>query len=317
MGETKYGKHIVTELKKDLILPWGPPGVVREEYVPGQNRPLEHVLWLDGEIAPGCLYSECVWFFPSEPPSPEELERLRKAGVGPQPHIHPFDELFTFFGTNFDDPHDLGGEVEFWLEDQQFVFSKSCLVYIPAGMKHCPLQFRKMDQRMFHFSMGSTQKYEATVIEGSGEYAGQDLSKYFVYQEKPNLELPEYRHDIPRDVAHRVVYLDSEVVPGANFYAEAVWFWPGKRPPPQPGDEPGVKPHSHPFDEMIGFFGTDENDIHDLCGEVELWIEDERYLIDKSFVAFIPAGVVHCPLNITRIDRPIFHFTAGPGRVYE
>jgi mannose-6-phosphate isomerase-like protein (cupin superfamily) len=319
MSESKYEKHIVTELKKDLILPWGPPGVVREEYVPGRNRPLEHVLWLDGEMAPGCFYSECVWFFPFDPPSPEELERMREAGGGggPQPHIHPFDEVFTFFGTNFDDPHDLGGEVEFWLEDQKFVFSKSCLVYIPAGMKHNPLHFRRMDRRMFHFSLGSSQVYEATVIEGSGEYAGQDLSKYFVFQEKPNLELPEYRHDIPRDVAHRVVYLDSEVVPGANFYAEAVWFWPGKRRPPQPGDEPGVKPHTHPFDEMIGFFGTDENDIHDLCGEVELWIGGEQYLIDKSFVAFIPAGVEHCPLNIRRIDRPIFHFTAGPGRIYE
>ena len=319
MSESKYAKHIVTELKKDLILPWGPPGVVREEYVPGRNRPLEHVLWLDGEMAPGCFYSECVWFFPFDQPSPEELERIRQAGGGggPQPHIHPFDEVFTFFGTDFDDPHDLGGEVEFWLEDQQFVFSRSCLVYIPAGMKHCPLHFRRMDRRMFHFSLGSSQVYEATVIDGDGEYAGQDLSKYFVYQDKPNLELPGYRHDIPRDVAHRVVYLDSEVVPGANFYAEAVWFWPGKRPPPQPGDEPGVKPHAHPFDEMIGFFGTDENDIHDLCGEVELWIGGEQYLIDKSFVAFIPAGVVHCPLNIRRIDKPIFHFTAGPGRIYE
>jgi mannose-6-phosphate isomerase-like protein (cupin superfamily) len=319
MSESKYGKHIVTELKKDLILPWGPPGVVREEYVPGRNRPLEHVLWLDGEMAPGCFYSECVWFFPFDQPSPEELERIREAGGGggPQPHIHPFDEVFTFFGTNFDDPHDLGGEVEFWLEDQKFVFSKSCLVYIPAGMKHNPLQFKRMDRRMFHFSLGSSQVYEATVIEGSGEYAGQDLSKYFVFQEKPNLELPDYRHDIPRDVAHRVVYLDSEVVPGANFYAEAVWFWPGKVRIPQPGDEPGVKPHTHPFDEMIGFFGTDENDIHDLCGEVELWIGGEQYLIDKSFVAFIPAGVEHCPLNIRRIDKPIFHFTAGPGKIYE
>jgi mannose-6-phosphate isomerase-like protein (cupin superfamily) len=319
MSESKYGKYIVTELKKDLILPWGPPGEVREEYVPGWNRPLEHVLWLDGEMAPGCFYSECVWFFPFGEPSPEELERMRKGGGGggPQPHTHPFDELFTFFGTNFDDPHDLGGEVEFWLEDQPFVFDKSCLVYIPAGMKHSPLRFKRMDRRMFHFSLGSSQAYEATVIEGSGEYAGRDLSKNFVFQEKPNLELPEYRHDIPRDVAHRVVYLDSEVVPGANFYAEAVWFWPGERRPPQPGDEPGVKPHTHPFSEMIGFFGTDENDIHDLCGEVELWIDGEQHIIDKSFVAFVPAGVVHCPLNIRRIDRPIFHFTAGPGKMYE
>jgi len=118
MDESKYGKYIVTEMKKDLILPWGVPGVL-DEYEPGKNRPMEHVLWLDGEQAPGCFYSECVWFFSPDKVNPEKLEKMRKAGGGgPRPHIHPFDELFTFWGTNFDDPHDLGAEVEFWLEDQ-------------------------------------------------------------------------------------------------------------------------------------------------------------------------------------------------------
>ena len=115
-------------------------------------------------------------------------------------------------------------------------------------------------------------------------------SKYFVFQDKPNLELPEYRHEVPSEYAHRIVYLDSEVVPDASFYVEALWFWPGPRPQPQPGDEPGVKPHTHPFDEMIAFFGTNPDDIHDLGGEVELWIDGEQHIIDKSFVAFIPAG---------------------------
>ena len=143
------------------------------------------------------------------------------------------------------------------------------------------------------------------------------LAKQFVFSDKENLVLPKFRHEIPKEVAHRIVYLDSDTVPDAKFYAEALWFWPGERPKPKPGQEPGVKAHSHPFPEMIGFFGTNPDDIHDLCGEVELWIDGERHNITKSFVAFIPAGVVHCPLNILRIDRPIFHFTAGPGAMYE
>ena len=72
-----------------------------------------------------------------------------------------------------------------------------------------------------------------------------------------------------------------------------------------------------PFPELIGFFGTNEEDIHDLCGQVELWIDGKQNFIEKSFVAIIPAGVEHCPLSIRRIDRPIFHFTAGPGKMYE
>ena len=142
-------------------------------------------------------------------------------------------------------------------------------------------------------------------------------SKYFVFQDKPNLKLPEYRHEVSSEYAHRLVYLDSEVVPDASFYVEALWFWPGERPKPKHGEEHGVKAHTHPFPEMIAFFGTNHEDIHDLCGGVELWIDGEQNIIDKSFVAFVPAGVEHCPLRIRRMDRPIFHFTAGPGALYE
>ena len=138
--------------------------------------------------------------------------------------------------------------------------------------------------------------------------------KHFIFRDKPNLKLPAYRHEIPKERAHRIVYLDKEVFPGADFYVEALWFWPREVKPDEPS---GVPLHSHSFDEVIAFFGTNPDDIHDLCGEVELWIDGEKNIIDKSFMAFIPAGIEHCPLKIRRIDRPIFHFTAGPGEMYE
>lgn len=138
--------------------------------------------------------------------------------------------------------------------------------------------------------------------------------KHFILKDKPDLELPEYRHEIPEERAHRLVYLDNEVFPGANFYVEALWFWPREVKPDEP---PEVLAHTHPFDEVIAFFGTNPDNIHDLCGEVELWIDGEQNIIDKSFMAFIPAGTEHGPLRIRRIDRPIFHYTAGPSSIYE
>jgi len=104
---------------------------------------------------PGSFYSECVWFMPGHDPSPEQLKK-----IGPEPHTHPFEEVITFFGTNRDDPHDLGGEIELWLEDEQFVLTKSFLAYIPAGMKHCPLRIRKVERPIFHFTLGPGQTYE-------------------------------------------------------------------------------------------------------------------------------------------------------------
>jgi hypothetical protein len=74
--------------------------------------------------------------------------------------------------------------------------------------------------------------------------------------------------------------------------------------------------HAHDFDEVITFFGTNLEDPHDLCGEIELWLEDEQHIITKSCIVFVPRGMKHGPLIIRRVDRPIFHFAAGPGSVY-
>jgi hypothetical protein len=85
---------------------------------------------------------------------------MAKNMPGIQPHSHPFIELFCYFGTNMNDPSDLGGEIEFWLEDEKFILTKSFMCYIPSGMTHCPLRFHRMDAPMFHLTIGSGSKYE-------------------------------------------------------------------------------------------------------------------------------------------------------------
>ena len=141
--------------------------------------------------------------------------------------------------------------------------------------------------------------------------------KHFITQDKPDFKLPSYRYKPGKKDSFRIVCLDGEVFPGADFCVEAVWIWPGREPQPGPDGEPGAKAHTHPFDEVIAFMGTNPDDIHDLCGEIELWIDGEQNIIDKSFMAFIPAGMVHCPMNIRRVDRPIFHIVAGNSPMYE
>jgi hypothetical protein len=114
--------------------------------------------------------------------------------------------------------------------------------------------------------------------------------------------------------ASRVLSLDSKVLNGA-FYTETAWFWPGNWPESK-GEEGTLKEHSHEFPEIIAFIGTDHQDVANLGGEIEIWIDGKQNLIDKSFLAFIPAGIPHGPLRIRRVDKPIFHFTAGPGTSY-
>ena len=164
MAESKYGKYIITELTEDIQLPGfraGERGMLGQGEVDGKRRFMEHVFWLDSNVIPGAFYGEAVWFWPQgarpviKEVSPEEARKNPVLA----PHSHPFPELLSYYGTNMDGPSDLGGEVEFWLEDEQYVFDKSFCVYIPANVKHCPLKMRRIDRPMFHFTMGPGEQY--------------------------------------------------------------------------------------------------------------------------------------------------------------
>jgi hypothetical protein len=136
--------------------------------------------------------------------------------------------------------------------------------------------------------------------------------KYIITETKTGLKAPSYRGDAAQIAAGnhtRLLYLDDEVIKGA-FYVECAWYWKGS-------EQPIVRAHTHAFDEVIAFLGTNREDPQDLCGEVELWLEDERHILTKSCLVFVPKGMKHCPLIIRRVDRPIFHFTTGPGGRYE
>lgn len=111
------------------------------------------------------------------------------------------------------------------------------------------------------------------------------------------------------DVISSMAYIDGGVIPGA-FYTETHWFHKPTTYSP--------KRHTHAFAEILGFMGGDPSDPAELNGEVELFIEDERHLLTQSCLVYLPAGVHHCPMNFTRVDRPIFHFSVGTGtKAYE
>jgi hypothetical protein len=116
-----------------------------------------------------------------------------------------------------------------------------------------------------------------------------------------------FNDELPR-IAVPVAYLDNNLIQG-SFYAECMWF--------HSASNAQVDPHVHDFDEILAFFGSDPADYHDLGGEVELWLGDEKHVLTKSCMVFIPKGLQHCPLIFRRVDKPIFHFSAGPAQAYD
>jgi hypothetical protein len=69
----------------------------------------------------------------------------------------------------------------------------------------------------------------------------------------------------------------------------------------------GERPHTHEYDEVFLFVPcTDDLKAYDAESELYLGEEGERHVINKTTAVHIPAGLLHCPLNHTRVGIPFF-----------
>ena len=138
---------------------------------------------------------------------------------------------------------------------------------------------------------------------------GTKYSKYIINDYRPKQKKQGWSATyIPGREETHILYMGDDVLSGA-FYTSAGWFWPAmmNRSP----DEGASKPHSHPYDEVLGLVGSNTDDPHDLCGEAEITLGGEKHIINKSCLIYIPAGLEHGPFKQTKISRPIFHFNSG------
>ena len=142
--------------------------------------------------------------------------------------------------------------------------------------------------------------------------AEQKYAKYFITADKPDLKLPEYRHNY--DFIKRVTHIDADTVPGAKFYNESMWITPTDT---SKGEKVLADSHTHDWGQFLCFYVYNYDDIHDLGAEVEFTIDGEKHVITESFSSFIPAGIQHGPLIIRNVTKPIFVFSSGSTEYYE
>ena len=78
-------------------------------------------------------------------------------------------------------------------------------------------------------------------------------------------------------------------------------------------------PHSHEFDMYLTLIGFNPNGLNDLGGEIELYLgeEQEKYIITKPTSIYMPKGMIHCPLEFKRVDKPILLIHATLASKYE
>jgi hypothetical protein len=80
----------------------------------------------------------------------------------------------------------------------------------------------------------------------------------------------------------------------------------------QPEEKIGIKAHIHPDrDQWIFLFGA--KNFVEFDADVEFYLDDEWRKIDYPFYAYIPPGLTHEPLRITRVGKPLIFIDARVG----
>ena len=156
-------------------------------------------------------------------------------------------------------------------------------------------------------------------MNNEGEYG-----KYIIQESilPPYMRLPEVKQEYHENGRRRVLWLDDNAAPGGGFTMNSAWIVHADcelqmaRRASNTVLEIGMT-HSHESNEIVGFLGSNPDDPSDLCGEIEFFIEGEQHILTKSTYIYLPAGVIHMPMTVNRVDRPIFHFfiTMTPGYV--
>jgi hypothetical protein len=139
-----------------------------------------------------------------------------------------------------------------------------------------------------------------------GEYA-----KNFVQelQEPANMGTPEFR-ELYQKFAKRILWMDGNVCPGA-FQMNTAWYFA------VPERDPIFTVHSHDYDELIGFYGSNPDDPYDLGGVIEFSVNGEAHRLTRSTMIWLPSGAEHNPMRILEVARPIFHFSIVTSTTYE
>ncbi len=77
------------------------------------------------------------------------------------PHWHDFDEFLCFLGGNLADMFDFDATIELCMgEDQELcLIERPTVVYIPAGLVHTPLTFKRVDKPVLFQPVPLTAAY--------------------------------------------------------------------------------------------------------------------------------------------------------------
>ena len=123
-----------------------------------------------------------------------------------------------------------------------------------------------------------------------------DNEKYIIRKpayEGDNLKIKNYQ-------SPPMTFISNELIPDVNYHLQVGWI----HGMPEPAT--CVNEHVHNYDQIIIYWGGDYKTPQTLGAEIEFTMgeEMEKHVFNTSTLVYLPAGFVHGPWIIRKVERP-------------
>jgi hypothetical protein len=263
---------------------------------PIMNRQIPSMTMISDALVPGAKnYMEGGWIYNMPVPNPGVYEMVHKG----------YDELVMLIGSDPKDPDYLGAEIDFYVAGQPITINKTAAMFVPAGVPHGPLVYKKIDGQwpyikphfMTGIMIGAGSLMEAWGDSGVAEPKKEmpkktDDKDYSVLAPKKNVR------EVGQGLKNRtsITLMNSEQVPQAYSYINLSWI--------HDIPETDPKEHAHDYNELLVHLGGNPFRPFDLGAEIEFELGGKQHMLNTTSSVWLPKGVKQGPMKWKKLVRP-------------
>ncbi len=269
------------------------------------NRQIPSMTMISDSLVPGAnCYMEGGWIYNMPEPNPGVYEMVHKN----------YDELVMLLGGDPNDPENLGAEIDFYVAGQPITINKTSAMFIPAGVRHGPLVYKKFEKpwpdSIPHFMTGvmlgagnlkdawgdsgvATPKKELPKRTDNKDYS-------VLTPKKPAYEIG---HGLKNRQSPSMTLMSSELVPQAYSYINLCWIYD------IPETNPEFREHGHDYNELLVHIGGNPRSPYDLGAEIEFELGGRQYTLNTTSSVWLPRGVKQGPIKWKKVARPHIELT--------
>ena len=223
-------------------------------------------------------------------------------------HVHDFDEIIMYLGSDPNASRELGAEIELYIGSQPITFNTTTSAFIPKRVPHGPLTWRKFTKPHIQMVIKlGTGNYEQDFVKSDSGTTPVKLTRKTSDIDQEEFVVRTPVREVGRSVKNRqmptLTYMSRHLVLEANCYLEYGWIYG------MPEPNPHVFEHVHNYNELVMHFGSDPSHPEDLGSEIEYCVNGQPLTINTTSCLFIPKGLKHGPLTWKSYSRPHVEMT--------